>query len=92
MSSPLLDVLLAELDEQQLRRLAVRLAPYLAEAGPAPHELLTADEAAVLLRCKRKRLYELVQRGSLPAQRDGARLLIRRADLDDYLADRTEAA
>ncbi len=87
--SAIVDALLSELDDQALARLAKRLAPYLemgANADTSP--LLTADEAAGLLRCKRKRIYELHQRGDLPSRRDGGRLLFARVDLDTYLENR----
>lgn len=84
-TSPIVDALLAEMDDQALARLAARLRPYLEPADAAASPLLTADEAAGLLRCARKRVYELVQRGDLLARRDGGRLLIHRDDLDAYL-------
>ena len=83
--SALADALLHELDDVALRRLAERLAPYLEAAGPAAPELLTPAEAAVLLRCATKRLYELAERGALPVRRDGRRLLFHRTDLDAYI-------
>jgi len=83
--SAIVDALLHELDDVALRRLAQRLQPYLADAGAQAPELLTPDEAAALLRCRRKRVYELAERGALPVRRDGGRLLIARADLHAYL-------
>ena len=83
--SAIVDALLHELDDVALRRLAERLAPYLEATGQAAPELLTPTEAAVLLRCARKRVYELAQRGALPVHRDGGRLLIRRTDLHAYI-------
>jgi excisionase family DNA binding protein len=49
------------------------------------HELLNADEAATTMRCTKQRVYDLVSAGRLPRVKDGARLLIRRADIDRYL-------
>lgn len=83
--SAIVDALLSELDEQALTRLASRLRPYLEPAADAASPLLTADEAAALLRCKRKRVYELGQRGALPVHRDGGRLLFHRDDIHNYL-------
>jgi len=84
--SAIVDALLHELDDQALARLAARLAPYLDNAaGADASPLLTATEAATLLRCNRKRIYELAQRGALPVHRDGGRLLIRRTDLHAYI-------
>ena len=65
---------------------AQRAADILAARQPqAAPELLTVDEAAELLRCRRQRLYDLTSQGRLPCLRDGSRLLFRRADLLAYL-------
>lgn len=67
--------------------IAVRVAEILTEMDQARAEraseeaLLTPDEAAVLLRCKRQRIYDLISQRRLPAMREGGRRLIRRADL-----------
>ena len=51
--------------------------------------LLTADEAAVLLRTTRKAIFARAERGLLPGVvRDGRRLLVRR---DELLRSLTEA-
>jgi excisionase family DNA binding protein len=48
--------------------------------------LLTADEAADLLRTSRKGVYAMIERGFLPGvTRLGRRVLIRRDDLLDWL-------
>ncbi len=83
--SAVIDALLAELDDQPIRRLADRLRPYLETSTDQPSGLITAAEAAAVLRCKPKRLYELAQRRALPVRRDGGRLLFHRDDLDAYL-------
>ena len=66
-----------------IEAIAERVADMLAERQPqtAP-ELLTVDG---LLRCKRQRVYDLLSQGRLPHLKDGARVLIRRADLLAYL-------
>ncbi|GEM_PF-1131410 len=48
-------------------------------------------EAAEVLAISRSRFYELVAAGEIRALKDGARTLIRRSELEDYL-DRLEAA
>lgn len=47
---------------------------------------LTTEEAADYLRASRQRVFDLVHGGRLSPARDGRRLLLRRDDLDDYLA------
>jgi excisionase family DNA binding protein len=49
-------------------------------------ELLTVPEAAARLRAKPHRVYDLVEDGRLPKVKDGSRVLIKRTDLDAYLA------
>lgn len=49
-------------------------------------EYLTSAEAAERLRAKPQRIYDLVSAGRLRRYKDGARVLIKRADLEDYLA------
>lgn len=66
------------------------LAAVLARHLPAPERsdpspFLTVAEAAVYLRASRQRVYDLLSSRRLPKYRDGARVLIRRADLDAYL-------
>jgi excisionase family DNA binding protein len=52
--------------------------------------LLTADEAARLLRVPRSTLYELVRSRGLPHIRIGERgLRFTRSDLDDWIAENT---
>jgi len=51
--------------------------------------LLTASEAAVLLRTTRKAIYTRAERGLLPGVvRDGRRLLLLRDDLLQWIAER----
>ena len=69
-----------------VERIAERAAELLAERQrPDEPELLTVAEAAGFLRCKPQRLYDLVSQGRLPHLKDGARVLVRRADLLTYL-------
>lgn len=69
---------------------AVRVAELLADRlspAPADSPWLSVEEAAEYLRCKPKRIYDLVSQHRLPAHRDGNRLLFRREELDDYVFD-----
>ncbi len=69
-----------------IEAVAERAAEMLAERQrPAAPELLSVDEAAELLRCRRQRLYDLSSQGKLPCLRDGSRLLFRRSELVSYL-------
>ncbi len=66
-------------------RVAELLADHLASArGASPW--LTVDEAADYLRCKPKRIYDLLSQSRLPRHKDGSRVLLHRAELDAYLA------
>jgi len=66
--------------------IAERAVELLADrAGPTTAELLTVDEAAELLRCKRQRIYDLVSQRRLPCLKDGSRVLLRRTELLAYL-------
>jgi excisionase family DNA binding protein len=72
-----------------VEQVADRVAELLADRLPAPASSpwLTAEEAADRLRCKPKRIYDLVREDKLPVHRDGARLLFRRDELDEYVLD-----
>jgi excisionase family DNA binding protein len=53
--------------------------------------LLTGDEVAALLRTSRTAIYVMVERGQLPGvTRIGRRLLFRRAELLDWLRQKSE--
>ncbi len=88
MSSPIVDALLAALDDDALDQLAEKLAPRLRPVAASPW--LTVDEAADRLRCKPQRIYDLVHDGRLQPGRDGRRLLFHRDHLDNYLQSRKE--
>jgi excisionase family DNA binding protein len=49
-------------------------------------EYLTVVEAAERLRAKPQRVYDLLSAGRLRRYKDGARVLVKRADLDTYVA------
>ena len=54
--------------------------------------ILTVREAAQYMRVSRSRLYELLAQGVCPSLKIGRRRMIRRADLEEYLASCEEAA
>lgn len=92
LSSGAASLKLAELSvpDELLERIAVRVAELLAPvlAAPAASPWLTVGEAAEYLRCKPKRVYDLVSQRRISAHRDGSRLLFSRDELDGYvLAD-----
>jgi excisionase family DNA binding protein len=53
---------------------------------------MTVPEASAYMRCKPQRLYDLISRGLLRRYKDGLRVLLRREDLDAYLAAFGDAA
>ncbi len=53
--------------------------------GPEP-DYLTPAEAAEYMRTKRGRVYELLAQGHLTRLKDGSRTLVRRSEIDEYLA------
>jgi excisionase family DNA binding protein len=71
-------------------RVAERVAEILrSEFAPASEPLadyLNVDEAANYLRAKPHRVYDLVSSGRLSRFKDGSRLLVKRTELDQYLA------
>jgi excisionase family DNA binding protein len=57
-----------------------------------PPLLLTADETALMLRTSKKAIYAMVERGQLPGVvRIGRRVLLREADLVEWLRQNTHA-
>jgi excisionase family DNA binding protein len=65
----------------------VRGAPTLATEArvSTPNDVLTADEAAALLRVGRNQLYEAVSRGEIPHRRIGRSIRFSRAVLIRWL-------
>jgi excisionase family DNA binding protein len=53
---------------------------------PDPSPYLTVAEAATYIHASRQRVYDLLCSRRLPKYKDGARVLIRRADLNTYLS------
>ncbi len=76
-----------DLAPEHLEAIAARVADLLAARAPATSSpYLTVTEAADYMRCKPPRVHDLCSQGRLPRVKDGARLLVRRADVDAYLA------
>lgn len=77
-----------EFPDEILDAIAERAAAIVLEqlASTAPEsELMTVDEAAEFLRCKRQRIYDLLSAGRLHRHRDGSRVLVSRAELVAHL-------
>ena len=68
--------------------LAEQLAPLIADRLDTREQSpwMTVEETADYLRCKPKRIYDLLSQGRLPRHKDGSRVLLHRAELDAYLA------
>lgn len=82
-AEPLRLVLPPELVEAVAERAAELVAEQLrAERGEPASELLTVDEAAAWLRCKRQHIYDLRSSGRLSRLSDGRRALVARAELE----------
>jgi excisionase family DNA binding protein len=74
------------LPAETLGALAAILARRLpAPTRPDPSPYLTVAEAAAYLRASRQRVYDLLSSRRLSRHKDGARVLISRAELDAYL-------
>ena len=72
--------------EADLRQLvADELGRALVTLAPAPREVMNADQVAVFLGVDRKTVYDYANRGHLPHQRLGKRLLFSRSALVAWL-------
>jgi excisionase family DNA binding protein len=78
--SDVIEALVEHVTEGVLKRLAEQ------PSGKRP-EFLSVAEAADVLRAKPQRVYDLLSAHRLPRYKDGSRVLVRRADLDEYLAN-----
>jgi excisionase family DNA binding protein len=79
-----------ELSETEIAAIAERVAAIIAADIELPRldgalRFLTAAEAAEYLRCSRQRIYDLCSAGALSRFRDGSRVLISRAEIDEHL-------
>jgi putative molybdopterin biosynthesis protein len=66
------------------------LMPAEDKSGPAPPELLTTREVALLLRIKERKVYDLVAAGDIPHVRVTGKLLFPRALVDAWLVRHSE--
>jgi excisionase family DNA binding protein len=93
--SALARALLADLDQDDLRELAERLAPYLpTPTPPAEDRWLTTREAAEYLGMTSNALHKLTAERSIPFTQDapGARCYFKRSDLDAWRVLRPAAS
>jgi excisionase family DNA binding protein len=67
----------------ELAAVIARRLPAPSPTDPSPY--LTVAEAAAYLRASRQRVYDLLSSRRLSRRKDGARVLISRAELDAYL-------
>jgi excisionase family DNA binding protein len=77
------------LSPEELAELAERVAQIVLERQPAPaapSPYLSVNEAAEFLRAPRSRVYDLVSAGRLTRYKDGARVLVSRAELEAHLS------
>ena len=74
----------AVLDELVERVAAIVLERLPAAVPVSPY--LTVKEAAVYAACKPQRIYDLLSARRLTRRKDGARVLVARAELDAYLS------
>jgi excisionase family DNA binding protein len=75
------------LPPELLDHLAAQVAEHLAaRMTPLPQPYMNVDDAAEYLACGKRRIYDLVERGTVACYRDGKRLLFRREDLDTYVS------
>jgi excisionase family DNA binding protein len=84
-AEPLSLILPDELFERIAERAAAIAADMLGRTAPAS-PYLTVSEAADYLRSKPQRVYDLLSAGQLSRYKDGRRVLVSRAELDNYLA------
>lgn len=70
-----------------IRGLAARMQ-HSAPKRPELAQYMSVAEAAEYLRCKRNRVYDLVAQKRVPSYRDGTRVLLKRDELDRYLASK----
>jgi excisionase family DNA binding protein len=79
-----------ELSEVEIAAIAQRVAAIIVSGGTqprgdSPQRFLTPAEAAQYLRCSRQRIYDLCSAGTLSRFRDGTRVLISRAEIDEHV-------
>jgi len=81
-----LTVALEALELERIARRAAEIAVGMLASAPAPASpYLSIPEAAAFLRARRQRVDDLLSQGRLTRVKDGARTLVRRAELEAYL-------
>jgi excisionase family DNA binding protein len=70
--------------DEIVARVAAEVLGALQAASSSPY--LSLPEAADYMRCSRQRLYDLLSARRLTKYKDGARVLLSRAEIDAYLA------
>jgi excisionase family DNA binding protein len=77
------------MDDDAVDRLAALVAERLGAAERStPEPWVGVADAAAHLGCKPQRIYDLVHARAIPHRKDGARLLFRRSELDEWLDGR----
>lgn len=90
LGAPTLDLLLDEV----VSRVAERVVELLTTAREIPtpvgnsSDLLSVREAALALRCKPQRIYDLRSSGRLPKTTEGGRAVVRRSDVEGLIGER----
>jgi excisionase family DNA binding protein len=74
-----------ELPAELIETVAERAAELLSGRTQANDSWLDVSEAAEYLRCPTSRIYALTSAGKIPHYHDGARLLFRRSELDEWV-------
>jgi excisionase family DNA binding protein len=78
-----------EVPKKLIDAIAERVVSLLSERVESePERWIGVDQAAVHLACPKSRIYDLVSARRIPHERDGSRLLFRRADLDEWVSSR----
>lgn len=76
------------LDDEAVQEIAARAAEIVRAELRASEPHMDADEAGRYIGSNARRIYDLITAGKLPDLRDGRKVLVRRSDLDAYLASR----
>lgn len=77
-----------DIDDELVERIAERVVALVTERrAESPREgwLRGADKIAAYIDAPRSRIYGLVAAGQIPVNHDGAALIARRSELDDWL-------
>jgi excisionase family DNA binding protein len=74
-----------EIPAELIERVAERAAELLSQQTRVDDAWLDVGEAAEYLRCPTSRIYALTSAGKIPHHHDGARLLFRRSELDEWV-------